>query len=153
MTSTDPNREGAGRLMYLRGVWLMVNHVDRIHKKIEEILAVLRAQTHMQVQIEATFLQFTDNFMKDVGVQWSNLPVFNVGSSPSSAGISPLRPAPSATTRSRPPPPNPSAFSRWPSVPQHGQDRLAHPCRGVQHERHHHQHPAPDLSSTPCRRP
>ena len=55
MTSTDPNRDGADPLMYLRGVWLMVNHVDRIHKKIEEILEVLRAQTHMQVQVEATY--------------------------------------------------------------------------------------------------
>ncbi len=79
MVSTDPNRDGADRLMYLRGIWLMVNHVDRIHKKIEEILEVLRAQTHMQVQIEATLMQFTDDFLKDVGVEWSNLPTFSVG--------------------------------------------------------------------------
>jgi type II secretory pathway component GspD/PulD (secretin) len=80
IATSNPNRQGADPLMYLRGVWLMVNHVDRIHKKIEEILEVLRAQTHMQVQIEATFLQFTDNFMKDVGVEWANLPAFTSGS-------------------------------------------------------------------------
>jgi len=66
--------------MYPRGdVWLMVNQSDRIHKKIEEILEVLRAQTHMQVQIEATFMNFNDNFIKDVGVQWENLPLINTG--------------------------------------------------------------------------
>lgn len=75
----QPNREGAGRLMYLRGVWLMVNHVDRIHKKIEEILEVLRAQTHMQVQIEATFMTFSDLFVKDIGIQWQNLPALTTG--------------------------------------------------------------------------
>jgi general secretion pathway protein D len=75
----DPNTDTAGRYWYCRGPWLMVNHVDRMHKKIEEILAVLRAQTHMQIQIEATYMTFNDDFMKDVGVQWANLPVFNVG--------------------------------------------------------------------------
>ena len=79
MTSTDPNREGADPLMYLRGVWLMVNHVDRIHKKIEEILEVLRAQTHMQIQVEATFMTFTDDFLKNIGIQWENLPLINTG--------------------------------------------------------------------------
>jgi tetratricopeptide (TPR) repeat protein len=79
MTSANPNRQGADPLMYLRGPWLMVNHVDRIHKKIEEILEVLRSQTHMMIQIDGTSLEFTDNFMKDVGIQWSNLPAFNTG--------------------------------------------------------------------------
>jgi type II secretory pathway component GspD/PulD (secretin) len=66
--------------MYTRGdIWLMVNHTDRIHKKIEEILEVLRAQTHMQVQVESTFMTFTDDFIKDVGVQWENLPLFSFG--------------------------------------------------------------------------
>ena len=64
----------------------MVQHVDRIHKIIERVLTELRAQTHMQVQIEANFLQFTDNFMKDVGVQWSNLPSFSFGSNTTPLG-------------------------------------------------------------------
>jgi type II secretory pathway component GspD/PulD (secretin)/tetratricopeptide (TPR) repeat protein len=73
------SRNGAPPLMYLRGVWLMVNHTDRIHKKIEEILEVLRSQTHMQVQIEATVMNYNDNFVKEVGVEWENLPIFSFG--------------------------------------------------------------------------
>ena len=38
-----PASEGPGRVLMLRGNYLIVNHVARIHKKIEEVLAELRA--------------------------------------------------------------------------------------------------------------
>jgi beta-lactamase regulating signal transducer with metallopeptidase domain len=33
---------GPGRVLYVRGLWLMVNHVEAVHRKIEEMLAALR---------------------------------------------------------------------------------------------------------------
>jgi len=70
---------GIGRIMFLRNGYLMVNHVDRIHKKIEEILAMLRAQTTILVQVEARLITYNDRFFKDVGVSWTNLPHATTG--------------------------------------------------------------------------
>ena len=65
--------EEARRIAILRQGYLMVQHVDRIHKIIQELLARLRAQITIQVLIEARYITYTDKFYKDIGVEWSNL--------------------------------------------------------------------------------
>jgi len=77
---------GIGRIMFLRNGYLMVNHVDRIHKKIEEILALLRAQTTILVQVEARLITYNDRFYKDVGISWTNLPHSTTGTLGSDPG-------------------------------------------------------------------
>jgi hypothetical protein len=78
-TSNAPSLLGPGRQMWLRQGYLMVHHVDRIHKKIEEILQELRSQTNIQVQVEARYITYTDNFLKQFGLNFSNFPNWSVG--------------------------------------------------------------------------
>jgi len=78
-TGSPLNNLGPGRRMWLRQGYLMVHHVDRIHKKIEEILQELRSQTNIQVQVEARYITYTDNFLKQFGLNFSNFPNWSVG--------------------------------------------------------------------------
>jgi tetratricopeptide (TPR) repeat protein len=69
----EPGAGAAGlvegnRVMIYRSGWLMVKHVDRIHKEIEKILAQLRAQTTVLVSVEARQIIVTDNFWRDFSI-------------------------------------------------------------------------------------
>lgn len=64
---------GGQRRMILRQGYLMVNHVDRIHKEIENLLAELRTQTTIMVTVEARLITFTDDFFKDIGFDWTGI--------------------------------------------------------------------------------
>jgi len=63
--------EGPGRIMIEWQGWLMVNHVDRMHKKIEAILAELRSQERMMISVESRLLTFTDNFYREFNIRYA----------------------------------------------------------------------------------
>jgi len=63
--------QGPGRIMIERQGWLIVNHVDRIHKKIEEVLEMLRSQTTVLVSVEARLITVTDNFFREFAINFS----------------------------------------------------------------------------------
>jgi len=62
--------QGPGRIMIERQGWLIVNHVDRIHKKIEEVLELLRSQTTVLVSVEARLITVTDNFFREFAINF-----------------------------------------------------------------------------------
>jgi len=52
---------------------LLVNQTKRIHAQIEDILTKLRELIDVQVSIEARIVNFTDDFYREVGTNWSNI--------------------------------------------------------------------------------
>jgi len=63
--------EGPGRIMIEWQGWLMVNHVDRMHRKIEAILAELRSQQRIMISVESRLLTFTDNFYREFNIRYA----------------------------------------------------------------------------------
>lgn len=54
---------------------LIIVNTDRVHKQIEDILTSMRSTQHLQVSIEARFIQMTDNFLEDIGVELQNVSI------------------------------------------------------------------------------
>lgn len=51
---------------------LIVVNVESVHKQIEDILTSMRSAQHIQVYIEARFIQMSDKFLEDIGVELQN---------------------------------------------------------------------------------
>ncbi len=52
---------------------LVITQTPEVHKKIEALLADLRANSGIQVDIEARFLRVEDNFLEEIGVDFRGL--------------------------------------------------------------------------------
>ena len=63
--------DSPGRIMIEWQGWLMVNHVDRMHKNIENVLSQLRSQERAMIEVEARVLTFTDDFYKEFSISFS----------------------------------------------------------------------------------
>ncbi len=56
---------------------LIIVNVGRVHEQVEDILRSMRSAQHIQVNIEARFIQMSDKFLEDIGVQLKNARVSN----------------------------------------------------------------------------
>lgn len=56
---------------------LIVINVDRVHKQIGDLLTSMRSSQHIQVSIEARFIQMTDKFLEDIGIEIQNASISN----------------------------------------------------------------------------
>ncbi|MGR3218732.1 MAG: type II secretion system protein GspD [Candidatus Anammoxibacter sp.] len=54
---------------------LIIVNTDKVHKQVEDILTSMRSMQHLQVSIEARFIQMTDKFLKDIGVALQNIKI------------------------------------------------------------------------------
>ncbi|MCB9870818.1 MAG: hypothetical protein H6837_13260 [Planctomycetes bacterium] len=63
---------GGATISELRGS-IIVRHTRQVHKQIDKLLADLREAVGIQVDVESRFLQVTDNFLEDVGVDFRGL--------------------------------------------------------------------------------
>ncbi len=71
--------DGSGRITTREdkpGDLIIVNTVN-VHEQIYELLASMRSAQHLQVNIEARFIQMSDNFLEDIGVELNNFNVRN----------------------------------------------------------------------------
>lgn len=59
---------------------LIVVNVDRVHKQIEDVLTSMRSTQHLMVNIEARFIQMTDKFLEDIGIELQNAIISNPSS-------------------------------------------------------------------------
>ena len=56
-----------------RGGTLIIRQSKSVHKKIRNLLEDLRTSTGILVSVEARFVDVTDDFLEDVGVDWRGL--------------------------------------------------------------------------------
>ncbi len=63
------------------GSTLFVSHTPEGHKLIEQLLANLRSQTAMQVNVGVRLLDVRKGFFEEIGVEWHNSPTNMIGAS------------------------------------------------------------------------
>lgn len=63
---------GGASISELRGT-LLVRHTRDVHRQIKKLLTDLRESVGIQIDIESRFLQVTDNFLEDLGVDFRGL--------------------------------------------------------------------------------
>lgn len=54
---------------------LIVVNTFKVHKQIEDILTSMRSTQHLQINIEARFIQMSDRFLEDIGVELQNVSI------------------------------------------------------------------------------
>lgn len=54
---------------------LIVVNTNRVHKQIQDVLTSMRSTQHLQVSIEARFIQMSDSFLEDIGIELQNLSI------------------------------------------------------------------------------
>ena len=52
---------------------LIVVNTSNVHNQIEDILSSMRSTQHLQVSIEARFIQMSDKFLEDIGIELQNI--------------------------------------------------------------------------------
>lgn len=62
-----------GVSMEAAGTTLVISQTPEMHRKIDKLLKDLRADTGLQVDIEARFLRVEDNFLEEIGVDFRGL--------------------------------------------------------------------------------
>jgi type II secretory pathway component GspD/PulD (secretin) len=63
------------------GSTLFVSHTPEGHKLVDQLLANLRSQTSMQVNVGVRLLDVRKGFFEEIGVDWRNNPVGMIGAS------------------------------------------------------------------------
>jgi len=63
---------GGASISELRGT-LLVRHTRNVHRQIKKLLSDLRESVGIQVDVESRFIQVTDNFLEDLGVDFRGL--------------------------------------------------------------------------------
>jgi len=72
--ATDSWGVGAAAMEARQGGTLFISQTPEVHGQIEQLLANLRAQSSLQVNVKLRVLDVTKAFIEEIGIQWQDLP-------------------------------------------------------------------------------
>ncbi|MDA3960423.1 MAG: hypothetical protein PF961_06510 [Planctomycetota bacterium] len=83
--------EDAGNELNLRGNWLLVTAPPRVQRLVQEFMRSQALANSILVRIKIDWLEVSDNYMEEIGVDWSGMPD-GVLAAPFTAGLTDFKP-------------------------------------------------------------